>query len=526
MFSKIILCVTSKQATVGLWRLGRLVSCTTFANSESGRDEFRQFLQHHPNAPIHLIADAVEEDFRLETMPHALGRARHEMVERKLNQLYRNTSYRTAQFIGREADKRRDDIFLFMSLTNPDIVAPWVTAAEELQVPLAGVYLLPVVSQLLIKELKLKNADLLLMTRQNAGLRQTYFSGQRLRVSRLTPLAGMDERQINKLYASETEKTRLYLVSLRMIARENKLHMVFPTAEYVDAGVIQQLEQTQGVSCNVIGAAELARRLGLSADLLKRYPDILHMQVLARSSLICNLAHARQTRHYQLHKLRIGINIASALCITGAAVVAAANLFSASDLNQKLQETAAQTRQQEKLYAEVASNFPKTPLSGNDLRVGVELAKKIDELNRTPQRFMQVVGDALDIQREIQLNRLRWKLSEDPNAKDDEEKGIAASGNATALPPPLHPSGLYEIGFIDGEISNFTGDYRAALASVNALAERLKQNKAVEQVVILQQPVNTSSFANLQGSTLDEQAQQLPSAQFKIKLILKPRSAT
>ena len=526
MLSKIVLCVTSKQATVGLWRLGRLVSCSAFANNESGRDEFRQFLQQHPNVPIHMIADAVEEDFRLETMPHAFGGARHEMVERKLNQLYRNTSYRTAQFIGREADKRRDDLFLFMSLTNPDIVAPWVTAAEELQAPLAGVYLLPMVSQLLIKELKLKNADLLLMTRQSAGLRQTYFSSQHLRVSRLTPLAGMDERQINKLYASETEKTRLYLVSLRMIARENRLHMVFPTVEYVDAGVTQQLEQTQGVSCNIIGAAELARRLGLSTDLLKRYPDMLHMHVLARYSPICNLAHARQTRHYQLQKLRIGINIASAVCFTGAVAVAATNLFNTADLGRQLQEAAAQTRQQEKLYNEVASNFPKTPLPGNDLKVGVELAKKIGALNRTPQRLMQVVGDALDVQREIQLNRLRWKLSDDSNAKDDEEKNIAPSDNAATLPSPTHPSGLYEIGFIDGEISNFSGDYRAALASVNALAERLKQNKAVEQVVIMQQPVNTSSFVNLQGSTLDEQAQQLPAAQFKIKITLKPRSAT
>lgn len=527
MLSKIVLCVTPKQATVGLWRLGKLVSCTAFANNGSGREEFRQFLQHHPNVPIQLIADAVEEDFRPETMPHAFGGARHEMVERKLNQLYRNTSYRTAQFIGREADKRRDDLFLFMSLTNPDIVAPWVTAAEELQAPLAGVYLLPVVSQLLIKELKLKNADLLLMSRQSAGLRQTYFSGQRLRVSRLTPLAGMDERQINKLYVSETEKTRLYLVSLRMIARENRLHLVFPTAEYVDAGVTQQLEQTQGVSCNIIGAAELARRLGLNADLLKRYPDMLHMHVLARSKPICNLAHARQTRHYQLHKLRIGINIASAACLSGAAIVAAANLFSAADLNQKLQEAAAQTRQQEKLYTEVASNFPKTPLPGNDLKAAVELAKKIGELNRTPQRLMQVVGETLDIQREIQLNRLRWMFSEDANARDDEGKGAAPSGGVAIIAPPSSsPTGLYEIGFIDGEISNFSGDYRAALASVNALAERLKQNKAVEHVVILQQPVNTSSFANLQGSTLDEQAQQLPAAQFKIKIILKPGMTT
>jgi hypothetical protein len=181
-----------------------------------------------------------------------------------------------------------------------------------------------------------------------------------------------------------------------------------------------------------------------------------------------------------------------------------------------------QTRHQEQLYEEVARNFPKTPIPGNDLKAAVNLSEKIGELRRTPQRLMQVVSAALDIQQEIQLDRLRWNFTEDVNAKDDDEKGIKTNVNVNATPVPASPNGLYEIGFIDGEISNFTGDYRAALESVHALSEQLKQNKAVEQVVILQQPVNTSSLANLQGSTLDQQAQQLPPALFKIKIILKP----
>jgi hypothetical protein len=490
------------------------------ANNDSGRDEFRQFLHHHPNVPIHLIVDAVEEDFRLDSMPHTSGGARKSMVERKLNQLYRNTSYRTAQFVGREADKRRDDIFLFMSLTNQEIVTPWVTATEDIQAPLTGVYLLPTVSHLLVGALKLKDADLLLMTRQSTGLRQTYFSGQHLRVSRLTPLAGMDELQIDKLYLSETEKTLLYLFSLRMIKRDFRLHLVFPTAENVGTSLTKQLENSVGVNCTIITAEELERRLGLSADLLKRYPDLLHMHVLASHSPLGNLAPARQIRHYQLHKLRIGINVTSAACASVVALVAAVNLFNTADLGRQLEEAAIQTRQQDKLYEEVARNFPKTPIPGNDLKAAVKLAEKIGELHRTPQRLMQVVSEALDIQPEIRLNRLRWKFTEDANAKDDEDKGAITNGNATQVPPS--PNGLYEIGFIDGEISKFTGDYRAALDSVNALAERLKQNKLVEQVIILQQPVNTSSLANLQGSTLDQQAQQLPAVLFKIKIILKP----
>lgn len=521
MFSKIVLCVNSRQATVGLWRMGRLRFCTIYPNTPVGHDDFRQFLSRHPNIPVHLITDAVEEDFRLETMPHSSGSARQEMLDRKLGQLYRNSSYRTALFAGRESDKRRDDRFLLMALTNPDIVTPWVGITEELQAPLAGVYLLPMISELLVKTLKLKNADLLLMTRSGAGLRQTYFSGQHLRVSRMTPLTGMGERQINELYASETEKTRLYLVSLRMIARENRLHLVFASTEQVPDTFNQQIEGSQGISSDVIGLEQLSVRLGIETGQLKRYPDLLHMHVLARQSLGFNLAPARQTRHHQVYKLRIGINMASATCVTLAAILSGMNLADTSNLGQQLKDAVEQTRQQEKRYDEVASNFPKTPIAGKDLKDAVELAKKIDGISRTPQRLLLVLSSAMDEQREIQINRLHWVLDGNANMQDADVKP-----NGTQFVPPLPPSptGLYEIGFITGEISNFNGDYRDALASVNTLAEHLKNNSQVVQVVILQQPVNTSSLAKLQGSTLDEQNQQLPAAEFKLKVVLKPEN--
>lgn len=520
MLSKIILFVTSKQLTAGRWRLGKLVSCEDFPNTTAGHDQFQLFLRKHPNTPIHMIVDVVEEDFRLESMPHTFGGARHEMVGRKLNQLYRNTNYRTAQFVGREADKRKDDRFLFMGLTNPDLPAPWLTCIEDLQAPLAGIYLKPSVSQLLVKALKLKDPDVLLMTRQSAGLRQTYFSNQQLRVSRLTPLAGMDARQIEKLYVTETEKTRLYLISLRILSRESRLHVVFPTTEPLDSNVLAELEAGQSVSCNVIEPRQLARTVGLDLEWLKRFPDLLHMHVLAKHHCSGNLAPSRQMQHYKVLNLRHGINLAGIAAVLWALAIAAFNIIDTGNLQQQNQEAAAQTRLQDKLYAEVSRNFPKTPRPGADLKTAVDLSKKLHDISRDPYRLMQVVSKALDSRREIQLTRLRWKLTENANAKDDDSKGGATAEAGGSLPPS--PTGLYEIGFIDGEISNFTGDYRAAIDSMDRLAAALKQNQMVEQVTILQQPVNTSSLANLQGSTLDQQARQLPAARFKLKIILKP----
>lgn len=502
--------------------MGSFISSVTFENDATGHNGFSAYLREHLNVPIHMIVDAVEEDYRLESMPHSTGRSRAEMVGRKLAQLYRNSTYRTSQFVGREDDKRRDDRFLLMALTNPDIISPWITIIESLSAPLAGIYLRPSVSQLLVKNLKLKSPDVLLTTRQSAGLRQTYFSNQKLRISRLTPLTGMEAHQIDKLYISETEKTRLYLISLRLIGRDAKLHVVMPSVVPINDSIVSQLETGLNVSSEIIGPAELSKKFGLNAELLKKTPDLLHMHVLAKHTPDGNLASSAQTRFYQLHQIRTFINIFSALLVVGATLMSASQLMEERSLQQEQQQLLAQTKQQEVLYDEVSKNFPKTPVSGNDLKVAVELANKLESLRLTPQRLMERVSGGMNDQPEVTLTRLVWKYSENPNISDEVQSGAVTQQVANSLPLTPSPTGLYEIGFIDGEINNFTGDYRAALGSVSRLVESLKKDSAVDQVIVLQQPVNTSSMASLQGSTLDDQARELPAAKFKLKIILKP----
>ena len=86
----------------------------------------------------------------------------------------------------------------------------------------------------------------------------------------------------------------------------------------------------------------------------------------------------------------------------------------------------------------------------------------------------------------------------------------------------LDPTKLIQIGFVNAEIKSFNGDYRAALSSVNSFANQLRKNPAVQEVMVLQEPVNVSSFANLQGSTTDETATtERPPAIFKLEIILK-----
>jgi hypothetical protein len=530
MLTKIVLCATSSRLTAGIWRLGKLQSYQVFQNEAPGHEDFRRYLENNPGIPLYLLADDVEEDFRLETLPHTSGNARREMVERKLNQVYRGTVYRAAHFINREKEKRRDDRFLFIALNNTELIQGWMQVIESLQAPLVGLYLLPMVSQVVVRRLKLMAPHILLSERLSSGLRQTYMHNGRLRVSRLAPIPPDSENKLGYFYVTETEKARLYLISQRHITRDTALNVVMPALDGASSEQIARLiEQENGVDCTRIDLAEFARRLKLDPALLAAYPELLHMHLLALGNVPDNLAPSKQTKNSQLNILRQGINLTSAIILVAGLLLTGVYLKDSFEHEKATAELAMQTRTQENLYNEVAKDFPTTPIPSNDLKQAVELHEAVENYARSPERLMKVISQAIENSPEIQINRLHWVRSSDTNLRDTDQNAAAAPISTGTVQNPggfvPDPTALYQIAFVNGEIRGFTGDYRSALESVTRLVERLRTNAEVEQVQILQEPVNVSSFTSLQGSTAEERTAQQTPALFKLKIILKRQGA-
>jgi hypothetical protein len=258
------------------------------------------------------------------------------------------------------------------------------------------------------------------------------------------------------------------------------------------------------------------------------------MQLLANGNLADNLAPEKLTKSFQLSQLGKAIKIAI-IAIGVLGLLSSAWMFMQGLENQSAYKQAVQdTTLQQYRYDEVAKNFPATPIGANDLKIAVDLDQTIANYPKSPRRMMQVLSAALeksgqDSLDNIQLDRLRWILSNDVNIRDDDKFIPMPSTSPTnttkanaAVTSFVNPAALNEIGFMTAEISGFTGDYRAALNSVNRYVANLKADPRVASVDVMQEPVNVSSFADLQGSTTDELSTQKLPAFFKLRVILKP----
>jgi hypothetical protein len=528
IFNKIVLCATTTQLIAGVWRLGNLQSSHEFSSDPTGYEEFARFLAQHPDTRLYMLVDAVEEDYQQDYLPHTRGSARREMLTRKLNHGYRNVTFKAAHFIERQKDKRKDDRFIYVALTKSDFLQPWMQAIAAQRVPLAGVYLLSMMSELLLQRMKLKAPHILLSERLNSGLRQTYFHHGRLLISRSAPVSPTMQERMAYFYLAETEKTRLYLISQRLVMRDTPIKMVLADIDDSSRQICRNISQEQNLECVSEDLKALAKSLGLNPDLLSRHPELMHMHLLATGELPVNLAPASYTRHYQVGNIARAVHLASVLILLGGFATAMYIGQQAAHTLQQTREAGQETRLQEQKYREVAKDFPDTPIPSTDLRAAVETARKLQSYAQTPHVAMRTLSEALQGQPDLQIRRLRWLNTPDITMRDDKAEGVS-SGPAQAVATDSQlgdTSVLHQLVFVDGEVAGFNGDYRAALLRVNQLAEKLRSLPQVAWVEVSQEPVNVSSYSRLQGSTTDTVSPVSMAADFKLKFILRPSEGT
>ncbi len=522
MADKLLISVSANQVAVGRWHGGRLGLCTVFENSEQALEQFREHLENCPHLPVHFMVDAVEEDYRFESLPHSFGSDRNEMIARKLKQHYRNTPFCSARMQGRDPGKRRDDRYLFCALTNPELIAPWLQAVTQLELPVGGIYLLPTVSAKLVERLKLKQNNLLVVSIHGAGLRLSFFREQQLRISRLARIDGNASEAINN-YAEEISNTRLYLHALRVMTLDEHLSVLIVDRNDTLTGLVQSIARDNpNIECRRLGRDEIVSTLGISAPVLASSTDALYLHVMGLEPPPNNLAPANVTLTYRQHHVRRGLYAFSGATALAAGVWCAAVLYQVFDARADTERARRQTSDLQTKYQEATRQFPAAPTTAENLRKAVEVSQRIGATTRTPEAMMGVVSRALEVNPAISIKSFDWKYdtSEFASSRDANASPSAAPA---AAPPPVAQSGgkRKEMAMIEGEVRPFRGDYRVAIDTINRFAEALGREPNVGEVKVTKMPLNISPGLTLSGNTTDSR-EQTGRAEFIIVVQMKP----
>lgn len=528
MANKLLIGISAQGATVARWRGNRIVECEVFAGDESGYLAFREYLSTCEYMPASLMVDTVEEDYRFETLPHAFGSDRAQMVNRKLRQHYRNTPYVTSWLLGRDTSKRRDDRFLFSALTNPDLIDEWLKAVIARGLPVAGIFLLPMVSAALPQKLDVKAGNLLFVAQHSGGLRLTFFRDRQFRLSRLTRGDSGRSSDRARFFGEEISNTRLYLHALRTMTLDEQLTVLLLDRQddLVDVAATVARDNPS-VDCVRIGRNDLATRLGVSESLLEISPYVIYLQLLGFKAPQSNLAPASVTVGYKRHQARRGIYGATAAIALGAAIWAGADLVKTWDLRGAEELAARETANLSTQYLQITRQFPAAPASAEGLKRTVEIAQTLREDARTPRAMMSVISRVLQSSPTVAIKHFGWKYG---TGEIDAEGRSAPTAETVPVAGPVFDPRMQpkpalvrkQSALIEGEIRPFRGDYRGAINTINDFADRIAKDPLVAEVRVVKLPLNVNPTLQLSGNTLDTPERQTGTADFKILVIFRP----
>lgn len=381
-----------------------------FSACAAGRDEFADTLKT-VNCPAYLLVDLIEEDFRLETIPHLRGRNLLALLNRKLEQFYPDTPLRLATLQQRQTHARRDDVMLFSALTNPATILPWLEIITTQKIPLVGIYSVPRISDFLLPAHTAEHF-LLVTWSKRSGLRQSYFKNRQLQVSRLSPCS--ENTSFVSAVLSESARTYQYLQSLNLLAAEQTLQLGIIACSADLSELRSQLPENSGFRYELIELEKLYLTRGSTPQTHDSDTHPMLLQQLLKQSNSPQYAHATHRHYFALWRLRHALNRLSFALV----LIAALWLMQAAWLGEDPDESSIRTCQQQTAEVrhkaqDILHQLPKTDVAPGDLRAMVLSIRTLHKHALAPLTFLAPLAQVMDRYPAIQLDELAWELAAD-----------------------------------------------------------------------------------------------------------------
>ena len=465
---KRVLLFTGHRIVAYEWRHNAVPPGAAFEPDENGRAALRAWLAQAPRTPVQILVDTIEEEFHSDRVPHVLGHERSQLYRRTAARHFRDNDLRYITRQGRDRSGRRDDRVLVAGLTQPAALEQWLDVIEVAEVPLEGVYSLPLAGEYLLPALATGGAARVLLVSQQArgSLRQSCYEEGRLRFSRLVPVRADAASEYADIVATEIGQTVRFLENQRSREITGALHIHILAAPGEHPGLRAALDAPADITpYQLVAPADVAQRLGLRGSDPGAYADLLFVQVLARRRRLPNhYGVARLRRHFLDQRARLALR-----CVAAAGLLATLAVVAGTWLHGRLYEQAAAEAGQreqrfERLYEQRLSQLGEFDYRAVDVKNAVDRVDALATAARTdPAAELEAIGAVVARVLPITLQRLKWRV----------ESG-QRDGRRTAATDRPDPATATPVVRIEGEVERFGGDFRLAIGRFEALVDRLR----------------------------------------------------
>jgi hypothetical protein len=511
---------TGYRLSVLHWKGKQLLGTSSFEPTETGLEKFRAYLSNTEKISSKFLVDVIEEDFRSEKIPHVGARDRRAVISRLLDRFYRSSKqYCYSTVIGREKSGRKDDIVLLGAMTNPHLIEPWLGIIDECEVPLSGIWTLPLISKKLLKTVKASSGVVLLISQQvNSNVRQTLFRDGKLISSRQS-IINQDNNDISgigELAAPEVQRTIEFLRAQGLVGIDEliNLHILGSDEQLISLQQFFKANEQQSVTIHPI--AELHKKLGLK-DVGEKFSDGIFAWYCVSQDITSS--HYGETREFSryLNKLAASaLYVASLVVLITAILFTQANVSDAMEYEKSISLLKREENTYKDLYSRKFEEFEEVFQNAGLMNSAVELAAQIKRNSATsPLDFLITLSEIISnsVSTNIYIDKIEWSA-----INIDERDGVVSKANFTGKQPVKHGA------VVTGRIDIPENNYRDSVDQIQRIIDLLNASARVEKVEALKMPVDLrseSKFSTESGVEIKRRGNLESTGIFSLRITMK-----
>ncbi|MBE0627197.1 MAG: hypothetical protein IH606_20555 [Burkholderiales bacterium] len=494
---RLLYLTASRLSAHSLSRSG-LVADATFERSDAGLAAFGAYLAGTRNI-YYLVVDVVEEDYHQDTIP-ALGRKDRRLVlARKLGQRYRDTSLTLSMSLGFEKGERRNEKVLYASFSNTQQFQPWLSALEQKECRLAGIYSTGLLAPAVIKGAGLKLPRCLLVSVQATGMRQSYVEDDKIRFSRVGRLSLEDAASVAATCAGESARLQQYLVTMRVLPTATTPIdvMVLAAAKY-QAALTAACRSSELLRYHLVDADSQCGAVGLKSFPEDAPCDALFLNAAATAAPAEQFAQEQHRHHYRLWQISRGLYAGGVAVAASGLLYAGGLLLEAYSLRAQIESDQARYQAISAEYARLTATFPPAPTSTENLKSTIKQYHILEAQTATPADLYAEISKALAGFPQVEIERIQWNVGKPATGPGARRTASKAAGAPA------------ELGYAQATVSaRVVGARRADIRAITEMADQfiaaLQKNPQLE-ITGVSMPFTLTSRDTLAGDIGSERA--------------------
>ena len=491
---------------------GSLDDGLRFADSDAGLTEFDAYLAETPEQSSQVLLDVIEEVFAKDSIPRLGRRDRKALMSRRAERKFPRTPYRVSMFAGTTDASPGEHTIVHGAVSNHELLDPWLQVIARHQVPLKGIYSVPLMgSDVLQKLFKVKGAVLLLTHHQGDKHRQVFLRDGRVMSARLSQCPSSDAADYPSFAANEIGRARRYLERTRLISAMEELHVCVVTAEATGQAIAEATSGESPTRYHVLDPVTAAQKLGVSRAESADRLEALYIGYARRHTPRFTYAGPSDTNHWTMLRMRQGIIGLSMAASIVCSILAGFYFGDAWLVTQKARDVEQQVNQLSDALRRDNDQYSPIRADSHEMKVAFDTGNYILD-NRVPVPWvLQQLGGVLGSYPDVQVLDVEW------TAGTNESEAAAPRARAGQAMPVSLPEITQVEAWVGGMVVDHDGDLREIFSRIDELALDLTSMSDFSRVSVVQYPLDASPSAAISGEITEQSSG--PASRFRLHLV-------